>query len=137
MVDNVLVPQQERLQAALEQLAENIAQNRQNLETETAQRGNEHEDFEAAVQEHNDALEAIDECLALLAQLDHVSLAQVKKIQSNLGRLQSKLQNHNSFAPMVKALVALATEAHFANPEAVQEVLDKLILYRSLELSTT
>ena len=122
MVDNVLVPQQERLQAALEQLADNIAQNRHNLETESAQRVNEHEDYEDAVQEHNDALEAIDESLTLLAQLNHVSLAQIKKIQNNLGELQTKLKNHNSFAPMVKALAALATDASFASPEAVAEV---------------
>ena len=122
MVDNVLIPQRDRLQAALEQLAENIAQNGQNLKTETQQRQNEHEDFEQAVQEHNDAIEAIDESLGLLAQIDHSSLIQVKKIQTNLVQIEARLKNHNSFAPMVKALAALATDAHFANPEAVREV---------------
>lgn len=123
MIDNVLIPQRDRLRAALDQLANNIAQNRNNLDVETKQRDNEHAAFEGAVQEHNDALEAVDESLGLLAQLNHVNLIQVKKIQSNLNHIENKIKNHNGLSPIVKALVALATESNFANPEAVAEIV--------------
>ena len=122
MVDNVLVPQEARLQASLDQLASNIADNRKNLDFETVQRNNENNQFQGEVSEHNDAIGAIDESLGLLSYLQHPSLIQVKKIQTNLQSLEKKLNGHSTMGPIVKALLELATESNFANPAAVQEV---------------
>ena len=43
MVDNVLIPQADRIQATLNQLNSNIADNRKNLDFETVQRNNENQ----------------------------------------------------------------------------------------------
>ena len=48
--------------------------NRKNLAEETLIRNKEHEQFEARVAEHNEAISAIDECLALLNSLSNPSL---------------------------------------------------------------
>lgn len=85
--DNVLIPQRDRFQNQLEQLQENIANNRQTLAEETHQREVDHDAFEAKVAEYNEAISAIDESLGLLSQLAAPSLVQVKKIQKNLTRI--------------------------------------------------
>ena len=122
MVDNVLIPQIDRIQAALNQLAQNIADNRKNLDFETVQRNNENKNFQEHVSEHNDAIGAVDESLGLLSYLQSPSLIQVKKIQGNLQNLERNLNTHSTFGPLVQALLELATESNFANQDAVKEV---------------
>lgn len=120
LIDNVLLPMRKRLQKSLQQLKENIGSNRKALEEETLQREKEREVFEAKVAEHNEAIEAIDECLNLLGSLTNPSMIQIQKIQSNLGKIQSKLSHHSSFAPLVKALLELATDQNFSDQGAIQ-----------------
>lgn len=62
--------------AALQQYQ---AENRKNLDEATLVRGQEHDEFEALVSELNGATEAVDEALALLANLNNPSLVQIQK----------------------------------------------------------
>ncbi|CAD8177293.1 unnamed protein product [Paramecium pentaurelia] len=121
--DNVLIPQGERFAAQLEQLQENIAHNRQTLEQATVQRANDHETFEAQVVEHNDAIAAIDECLQLLSTLDTPSLAQVKKVQKNLAKIQNSLKKHNQFQIFVKVLLEITVDSNFADQGALRDIV--------------
>ncbi|CAD8062618.1 unnamed protein product [Paramecium primaurelia] len=121
--DNVLIPQGERFAAQLEQLQENIAQNRRTLEQATVQRANDHETFEAQVVEHNDAIAAIDECLQLLSTLEAPSLAQVKKVQKNLAKIQNSLKKHNQFQIFVKVLLEITVDSNFADQGALRDIV--------------
>lgn len=55
-------------------MKDNIDTNRKNLDEETLVRNKEVEVFEAKLAEHNEAIEAIDECLALLSSITNPSL---------------------------------------------------------------
>ncbi|CAD8107729.1 unnamed protein product [Paramecium primaurelia] len=121
--DNVLIPQRDRFAAQLEQLQENIAQNRKTLNEATVQRANDHADFEAKVAEHNEAISAIDESLGLLSQLSAPSLVQIQKVQKNLTKIQQTLKRHSTFQTFIKTLIEIAVEANFADQGALKEIL--------------
>ncbi|KAM3146227.1 hypothetical protein pb186bvf_001572 [Paramecium bursaria] len=123
MIDNVLYPQRDRFQKALEQLKQNIEENRKNLAEETLSRKKAHEEFVDHVNEHNDAIAAVDESLGLLSQISNPSMVQIKRVQSNLGRIQASFQNHSLFAPIIKALLELATEQNFADQGSLAQLV--------------
>lgn len=123
MIDNVLIPQRARFESQLEQLKENIANNRKSLEEETFQRNKANEEYLSRVAEHSEAIEAIDLSLGLLSRLESPSLVQVQKIQQNLQRIDRSLKAHSIFAPIVRALVELATEANFADQGALKQIV--------------
>ncbi|CAK86874.1 unnamed protein product (macronuclear) [Paramecium tetraurelia] len=121
--DNVLIPQRDRFAAQLEQLQENIAQNRRTLNEATVQRAKDHAEFEAQVAEHNEAIGAIDESLQLLSQLESPSLVQIQKVQKNLTKIEQSLKRHSTFQTFIKTLLEIAVEANFADQGALKEIL--------------
>ncbi|CAK79976.1 unnamed protein product (macronuclear) [Paramecium tetraurelia] len=118
-----LIPQRDRFAAQLEQLQENIAQNRRTLSEAEVKRENDHETFESEVAEHNDAISAIDECLQLLSTIATPSLAQIKKVQKNLSKIQSSLKKHNQFQIFVKVLLEITVESNFADQGALRDIV--------------
>jgi exonuclease VII large subunit len=79
-LDNILYPTLEELQNRVAELNGDINENNEYVEEITVQREADHEVYEANVEEHNDALSAIDECLEILDQLsgNDISLIQTK-----------------------------------------------------------
>ncbi|CAD8181678.1 unnamed protein product [Paramecium pentaurelia] len=122
-IDNVLIPQKQRFQDALAQLKTNIEENRRILDSETVNRKKQHEQFLSNIAEINEAIGAVDESLGLLSQITNPSLVQFKRVQTNLGRIQNSFQNHSSFAPIIKALLELATEQNFTDQGSVQQLV--------------
>ncbi|CAK70099.1 unnamed protein product (macronuclear) [Paramecium tetraurelia] len=100
-----------------------LAQNRRTLQESTVQRENDHETFEAQVVEHNDAIGAIDECLQLLSTIATPSLAQIKKVQKNLTKIQNSLKKHNQFQIFVKVLLEITVESNFADQGALRDII--------------
>jgi len=78
-------------------------------------RDQEHEAYEAQVEELNGATASVDEALALLESLSNPSLVQVKKFQNSLKKIESKISKRGQFTPMIKALVSLASNQNFAD----------------------
>ncbi|CAD8064784.1 unnamed protein product [Paramecium primaurelia] len=122
-IDNVLIPQKERFQQSLIQLKINIEENRRVLNGEIVNRKKQHEQFLSNIAEINEAIGAVDESLGLLSQISNPQLVQYKRVQTNLGRIQSSFQNRQSFAPMIKALLELATEQNFTDQGSVQQLV--------------
>ncbi|CAD8132718.1 unnamed protein product [Paramecium pentaurelia] len=122
-IDNVLIPQKERFQSALAQLKTNIEENRRVLDGETLNRKKQHEQFLSNIAEINEAIGAVDESLGLLSQIANPSLVQFKRVQTNLNRIQSSFQNHSSFAPIIRALLELATEQNFSDQGSLQQLV--------------
>ena len=128
--DNVLTPQRDRITATLRQLKQNIGANRQSLASETKTRKNDKEAFEARIADHNEAIAAIDECLELLSTITNPSLVQIKKIQGHIQNLHNKLKSHSTFAPIIRALLQMATEQNFANQDTLKEIVVNFNLLR-------
>ncbi|CAD8154630.1 unnamed protein product [Paramecium pentaurelia] len=122
-IDNVLIPQKERFQQSLVQLKINIEENRRVLDGEIVNRKRQHEQFLSNIAELNEAIGAVDESLGLLSQISNPSLIQFKRVQTNLGRIQTSFQNRSSFAPIIKALLELATEQNFTDQGSVQQLV--------------
>jgi hypothetical protein len=125
MIDNVLFPTRRRYQQALNQLKDNIEQNRKALDEETLQRKNDHEAYVARAAEHQMAIDAIDECLQLLGTLTNPALMQVqsKRIQQNLAKVEHSFRSHDLFGPLIRALMELATEQNFADQGALGQIV--------------
>ncbi|CAD8089708.1 unnamed protein product [Paramecium sonneborni] len=122
-IDNVLIPQKERFLSALAQLKINIEENRRIVDGEILNRKRQHEQFLNNIAELNEAIGAVDESLGLLSQISNPSLIQFKRVQTNLSRIQTQFQNRSSFAPIIKALLELATEQNFADQGSVQQLV--------------
>jgi len=78
-IANLLVPRRNQLQNRMAQIQENAEENRQTLAENTLVREQDHEAYEAQVEELNGATASVDEALALLISLSNPSLVQVKK----------------------------------------------------------
>jgi len=92
----------------------------------TAEREAEHAEFEKKILEHEGAIAAIDECLALLAQLGpDSSFVQIKRVKNALAKAQKKL-GHSVEARLVNALVSLTT-GEFADEDAIQNVVKLMV----------
>lgn len=77
------------------------------------------------VQEHNDAIAAVQECLSILSQLSNgeASLAQVKKGKNSMQKVVEVMKNFKHFRTdhaILTSLVNLASS--FANQDAVAKV---------------
>lgn len=110
---------------------ENQEQNRQNLKENTLVREQEKESYEAQVEELNSATEAVDEALALIATLGNPSLLQVKKIKSSMSLIEKKVNKRGRLAPMIKALISLASNQNFSDQDIVKTIVDALSEFRN------
>lgn len=93
----------------------------------TAQRERDHTEFLSRIQDYNDAIAAVDECLGLVGQLiTGGSFAEVKKARQSLALVQSKLRKSNVENAFVKALLAITANSEFADTGALNKVAELL-----------
>lgn len=130
-LDNLLFPRREQLKNKIATLQDNQEYNRKTRDETELQREQDHEAFEAVIAEYNDATAAVDDALALLAQLTNPSLVQVKKFQNSLRKIEARINPHSKHAPMIKALINLAAEQNFSNQGIIQQIVDSLNEFRN------
>merc|ERR1711990_677916 len=128
-LENVLYP----LKAALE---DQIARDEQlvvdtlaDMDRATNERAAAHAENMAYVEEANMAIDAIDECVELLAGLDSgaASMVQVTKVQRSFKKVSEHLKN-TKYGSMIKALLKLAD---FANSDMLQRLQEKFAAVRA------
>ena len=66
---NVLIPLRDQLAQEIVELNQRVVDNRNHIDTETANRETAHNDFLTRVDEHNEALTAISEAFTLLESI--------------------------------------------------------------------
>jgi len=116
------------LEEDLENLGVAIETTQVYIQEITANREKAHEEYLAKIAEHEAAIEALNECLGLLASLENgeLSLVQTKKTKNALNKAVMKLPKNNAEAAMIKALVQLAT-GEFADSDAIQTVVKMMV----------
>ncbi|CAD8125241.1 unnamed protein product [Paramecium sonneborni] len=131
VIDNLLLPRKEQLEVRIENLEEYQEQNRQKVDEENLTREQEHEAYEAQVAELNDATAAVDDALALLSTLNNPSLAQVKKFQNSLKKIEQSIKPRSKMAPFLKALITLASNQNFSDQGVLKQIVDVLNEFRN------
>lgn len=126
MLNNVLYPAKRQLEESITQLHANIDGRNNLMEQLTNDRNADHEAFQVRVQEHNDAVSAIDEALELLRTLSsgNVSFAQVSRVKSSLQKITNKLPGRFE-SRLAKSLLSVAS-SEFADTEAISNVMTLL-----------
>ena len=130
-VANLLNPRRSQLNNRLAAVQENQEENRKNLAEAGLVREQEHEAYEFQVAELNGATESVDEALALLQSLGNPSLMQVKKFQTSLKKIESKITKRGKLSPMIRALVSLASNQNFADQDSLRQIVDALNDFRT------
>merc|ERR1712159_383411 len=99
------------------------------MDRATNERAAAHAQNMAYVEEANMAIDAIDECIELLAGLDSgaASLVQVTKVQRSFKKVSEALK-HTKYGSMIKALLKLAD---FANSDMLQRLREKFAAVRA------
>ncbi|CAK92033.1 unnamed protein product (macronuclear) [Paramecium tetraurelia] len=131
LIENLLVPRKEQLEVRIETLEEYQAQNRQKVDEENLTREQEHEAYEAQIAELNDATAAVDDALALLSTLNNPSLAQVKKFQNSLKKIEQSIKPRSKMAPFLKALISLASNQNFSDQGVLTQIVNTLNEFRN------
>ncbi|CAD8187829.1 unnamed protein product [Paramecium pentaurelia] len=131
VIENLLIPRKEQLEVRIENLEEYQAQNRQKVDEENLTREQEHEAYEAQVAELNDATAAVDDALALLSTLNNPSLAQVKKFQNSLKKIEQSIKPRSKMAPFLKALITLASNQNFSDQGVLSQIVNVLNEFRN------
>jgi len=125
-IDNVLIPQKEQLEEELVNLNQRVEDNQHHIDTATAQRDADHNEFVLRVDEHTSAIEAVSEALELLNSLEgDDSLVQITKSKKSLEKVHQKLKGKSVEAALVEALVTISTE-QFSNHEQLDKVFQLL-----------
>ncbi|CAK77192.1 unnamed protein product (macronuclear) [Paramecium tetraurelia] len=130
-LDNLLFPRKEQLEVRIEQIQEYQEANRKKYEEAVLTREQEHEDFEFQVAELNDATAAVDDALALLSSLTNPSLLQIKRFQNSLKNIESKIKSRSKMAPMIKALITLASNQNFSDQGIISQIVNALNEFRN------
>ncbi|CAD8095393.1 unnamed protein product [Paramecium sonneborni] len=130
-LENLLYPRREQLKGKIQQLMDYQEFNRKTVDEETLIREQEHEAFEAQVAELNDAVGATDDALNLLSTLTNPSLVQIQKFQSNLRKIEARIQPHSQHQTLIKALITLASEQNFSDQGIIKQIVDKLNEFRN------
>ncbi|KAM3145435.1 hypothetical protein pb186bvf_002479 [Paramecium bursaria] len=130
-LDNLLFPRKEQLSNKIAQIQEYQEDNRKNREEAILVRGQEQEEFELQVTEYNEATASVDEALALLQTLTNPSLIQIKRFQNSLKNLESKIRSRSKIAPMIKALITLASNQNFSDQGIIGSIVDALNDFRN------
>ncbi|CAD8164464.1 unnamed protein product [Paramecium octaurelia] len=131
VIENLLNPRKEQLELRIATLEEYQEQNRQKVDEENLTREQEHEAYEAQVAELNDATAAVDDALSLLSTLNNPSLAQVKKFQNSLKKIESNIKPRSKMAPFLKALITLASNQNFSDQGVLTQIVDSLNEFRN------
>jgi len=126
ILNNILYPNLAQLQERLENFHAEVAENNAYIEKITFEREENHEAYNARVDEHNEALGAVDECLEILSGFggSSVTLIQTKKIQGSIKKVTKSLKRGIN-QTMIKALATLAT-SEFADSSAILNVIHAL-----------
>jgi len=99
------------------------------MDAATAERARSHAENMAYIEEASMAIEAVDECVELLAGLDSgaASMVQITKVQRSFKKVTEKLRN-TKYGSMIKALLKLAD---FANSEMLGRLREKFMDVRA------
>ncbi|CAD8055795.1 unnamed protein product [Paramecium sonneborni] len=130
-LDNLLYPRRNQIQSKIDTVIGYQEENRKNYDEAVLVREQEHEAFEAQVAELNDATASVDDALALLSSLTNPSLLQIKRFQNTLKNIETKLRSRSRMAPMIKALIALASNQNFSNQDVLKSIVDALNDFRN------
>lgn len=130
-MDNLLFPRRAQLQNKIAVIEENQEANRKNYDEAVLTREQEHEAFELQVAELNDATASVDEALQLLQTLTNPSLLQIKRFQNSLKHIESKISSRSRMAPMIKALISLASNQNFSNQDILGQIVNALNEFRN------
>jgi len=122
-LDNVLYPLKASLEEQIARDEQLVVDTLAAMDVATNERAQNNADNAAYIEESNLAIDAIDECLELLAGLDSgaASLVQVTKIQRSFKKINDALKK-TKFSSMIKALLKLAD---FANTEMLGRLTQK------------
>jgi TolA-binding protein len=131
VIQNLLLPRRAQLQKRIAQIQDNQAENRKTLSEITLVRAQEHEEYELQVEELNAATAAVDEALALLATLSNPSMLQVKRFQNSLKQIENQIRSRSKMAPMIKALISLASNQNFSDQNIVGQIVTALNEFRN------
>lgn len=122
-LDNFLEPSLEHVSSQLVRLGEYMTDNRNTLATETVLREKAHADFEERVNQHQLAIDAVDECLNTLQGIQNAgSLAQIKKLQSSVEVIEASIGRREVLAPLVINIMELTTTQNFADQSVLKTV---------------
>ncbi|CAD8049227.1 unnamed protein product [Paramecium primaurelia] len=130
-LDNLLYPRRDQIQSKIDTVIGYQEENRKNYDEAVLVREQEHEAFEAQVAELNDATASVDDALALLSSLTNPSLLQIKRFQNTLKNIENKLRSRSRMAPMIKALISLASNQNFSNQDVLKSIVDALNDFRN------
>merc|ERR1712046_103111 len=99
------------------------------MDVATSERAKNHGDNMALIEESNLAIDAIDECVELLAGLDSgaASMVQVTKVQRSFKKVGEALKA-TKYGSMIKALLKLAD---FADSDMLQRLREKFAAVRA------
>ena len=98
------------------------------MEIATAERAEQQAWYEAQVEEHHEAIAALDECLVLLGDLKNPSptMVQIKKAKVAFKRAQKKLESiNNKYVHLMKALIKLAQ--NFSDQGTLDKIMNKMV----------
>ena len=126
-LDNTLYPEQRTLAETIANDNKLITETNNEIDQSTKERALAEDAYQASAVEHEDALEAVRECQALVRGLQEggATLIQVKDAQKHLKDVSKKLTGMGVFVHMAKALVTLTQD--FANKSATEKVYDLLV----------
>ncbi|CAK56445.1 unnamed protein product (macronuclear) [Paramecium tetraurelia] len=130
-LDNLLYPRRSQIQSKIDTVIGYQEENRKLYDEAILVRGQEHDAFEAQVAELNDATSSVDDALSLLASLTNPSLLQIKRFQNTLKNIENKLRSRSRMAPMIKALISLASNQNFSNQDVLKSIVDALNDFRN------
>jgi len=128
-LENVLYPLKASLEAQIARDEQLVVDTLAAMDAATVERAKSNAENTAWVEEANLAIDAIDECVELLAGLDSgaASMVQVTKVQRSFKKVENALA-HTKWGSMMKALLKLAD---FANSEMLGRLREKFAAVRA------
>ena len=128
-LDNVLYPLKASLEEQIARDEQLVVDTLADMDRATNERAANHAENVAFVEEANLAIDAIDECVELLAGLDSgaASMVQVTKVQRSFKKVGDALKN-TKYGSMIKALLKLAD---FADSDMLQRLREKFAAVRA------
>jgi hypothetical protein len=128
-LENVLYPLKLALENQIARDEQLVVDTLNEMDRATTERAATHAENVAYIEEANMAIDAIDECVELLAGLNSgaASMVQVTKVQRSFKKVSDKLKN-TKYGSMIKALLKLAD---FANSDMLQRLQEKFSAVRA------
>ncbi|KAM3132173.1 hypothetical protein pb186bvf_015768 [Paramecium bursaria] len=137
VIDNLLIPRRDQIQQKVETIGDNIDYNRKSLEEENLIRQQDNEAFQNQIIEFNEAIEAVDDAITLIAQLQNPTLLQLKHLKKTIQKIPTKAWNYVNQGPLAQALLQMAVNMNFADPGILKEIVDALNDFRNEVVSAT